>query len=63
MAELSHEEPVRRAREWAAREGHELQIVFDGLAAEDAPTSPACATRTTRSPSSLRVDNPQGSQV
>jgi hypothetical protein len=34
---LSREELVRRAREWAAREGHDLLIVFDGPAPEDAP--------------------------
>ena len=27
---------VRRAREWAAREGHELLIVFDGPPPQDA---------------------------
>jgi len=34
---LSREELVRRARVWAAREGHELLVVFDGPAPEDAP--------------------------
>jgi hypothetical protein len=34
---LSREELVRRAREWAAHEGHDLLIVFDGPAPEDAP--------------------------
>jgi hypothetical protein len=34
---LSHDELVRRAREWAAREGHELRIVFDGPPPEVAP--------------------------
>ncbi len=34
---LSPEELVARAREWAAREGHDLLIVFDGPAPEDAP--------------------------
>jgi GAF domain-containing protein len=34
---LSREELVRRARAWAAREGHELLIVFDGAPPEDAP--------------------------
>jgi hypothetical protein len=34
---LSREELVARAREWAAREGHELLIVFDGPAPEEAP--------------------------
>src|SRR5262249_54462176 len=30
-------ELVARAREWAEREGHELLVVFDGPAPEDAP--------------------------
>jgi hypothetical protein len=34
---VSREELVRRAREWAAGEGHELRIVFDGAPPEDAP--------------------------
>ena len=34
---LSREELVRRAREWAAGEGHELLVVFDGPPPEDAP--------------------------
>jgi hypothetical protein len=34
---LSPEELVRRAREWAAGEGHELLVVFDGPPPEDAP--------------------------
>jgi hypothetical protein len=34
---LSHEELVARARGWAAREGHDLLVVFDGPAPEEAP--------------------------
>jgi hypothetical protein len=34
---LSAEELVARARAWAAREGHELLVVFDGAPPEDAP--------------------------
>ena len=34
---LSPEELVARARAWAAREGHDLLIVFDGLGPEEAP--------------------------
>ena len=34
---LSRQELVARARGWAVREGHELLIVFDGEAPEDAP--------------------------
>ena len=34
---LSQEELVRRARDWAAREGHDLLIVFDGTPPEAAP--------------------------
>ena len=34
---LSREELVRRARDWAAREGHDLLIVFDGRPPTDAP--------------------------
>jgi hypothetical protein len=34
---LSREELVARARAWAARDGHELRIVFDGEAPKDAP--------------------------
>jgi hypothetical protein len=34
---LSREELVERARTWAAREGHELRVVFDGDAPEQAP--------------------------
>jgi hypothetical protein len=34
---LSREELVRRARRWAADEGHELVIVFDGEPPEYAP--------------------------
>jgi hypothetical protein len=34
---LSPEELVGRAREWAAGEGHELLVVFDGQPPEDAP--------------------------
>ena len=33
---LSREELVLRARDWAAREGHDLLIVFDGEPPEDA---------------------------
>jgi hypothetical protein len=34
---LTRDELVRRARAWAAREGHGLLIVFDGAPPEDAP--------------------------
>jgi hypothetical protein len=34
---VSQEELVRGAREWAAQEGHELLIVFDGVPPEEAP--------------------------
>ena len=34
---LSREALVERARAWADREGHELVIVFDGAAPEEAP--------------------------
>jgi hypothetical protein len=34
---LSRAELVARARAWAAREGHELLVVFDGRPPEDAP--------------------------
>jgi hypothetical protein len=34
---LSRDALVVRARDWAAREGHELLIVFDGRPPEDAP--------------------------
>jgi hypothetical protein len=34
---LSREELVARAREWATAEGHELLIVFDGGPPEEAP--------------------------
>ena len=34
---LSRDELVQRARAWAAREGHELLIVFDGAPPADAP--------------------------
>jgi hypothetical protein len=34
---LSPEELVARTRAWAAREGHDLLIVFDGSAPEEAP--------------------------
>ena len=34
---LSPEELVARARAWAAREGHDLSIVFDGPAPEAGP--------------------------
>ena len=34
---LSPEQLVARARAWAAREGHDLLIVFDGPAPEEAP--------------------------
>jgi hypothetical protein len=34
---ISREDLVRRAREWAAGEGHELLIVFDGMPPEQAP--------------------------
>jgi hypothetical protein len=34
---LSRDELVTRARAWAEREGHELLVVFDGAAPEDAP--------------------------
>ena len=33
---VSRDELVDLARVWAAREGHELRIVFDGAAPEDA---------------------------
>ena len=33
---ISREELVRRAREWAGSEGHELLVVFDGSPPEDA---------------------------
>jgi hypothetical protein len=34
---LGREELVERARAWAEREGHDLLVVFDGRAPEDAP--------------------------
>ena len=34
---VSREELVRRAREWAELEGHELLVVFDGAPPADAP--------------------------
>jgi hypothetical protein len=34
---LSREELVQRARDWASREGHDLLIVFDGEPPEVAP--------------------------
>lgn len=34
---LSREELVARAREWAAREGHDLLVVFDGEPPAQAP--------------------------
>jgi hypothetical protein len=34
---LSREELVRRAREWAAAERHDLLVVFDGTPPEEAP--------------------------
>jgi hypothetical protein len=34
---LSPEDLVRRARDWAGRESHELLVVFDGTPPEDAP--------------------------
>jgi hypothetical protein len=34
---LTREELVRRARGWAAGEGHELLVVFDGPSPEEAP--------------------------
>ena len=34
---LSREELVERARTWAGEDGHELRIVFDGEAPEQAP--------------------------
>ena len=34
---LSRERLVELARRWAGREGHELLIVFDGAAPEEAP--------------------------
>jgi hypothetical protein len=34
---LTQDELVRRAREWAASEGHGLLVVFDGPPPEDAP--------------------------
>jgi hypothetical protein len=34
---LSREELVERTRAWAAREGHELLIIFDGPPPEEAP--------------------------
>lgn len=33
---VSPEQLVRRAREWASREGHELMVFFDGPPPEDA---------------------------
>jgi hypothetical protein len=33
----SREQLVRRARDWAAREGHDLLVVFDGTPPESAP--------------------------
>jgi hypothetical protein len=33
---LSRAELVQRAREWAAREGHDLLVVFDGRSPEEA---------------------------
>jgi hypothetical protein len=34
---LSRDELVRRAREWAAAERHDLLVVFDGAPPEEAP--------------------------
>lgn len=34
---LSREELVDRCRDWAARQGHEVLVVFDGPPPEDAP--------------------------
>jgi hypothetical protein len=34
---MSQEQLVHRAREWAASEGHQVLIVFDGAPPEDAP--------------------------
>ena len=34
---LSREQLVERARAWAAREGHDVLIVFDGTPSEEAP--------------------------
>jgi hypothetical protein len=34
---LTREQLVRRARDWARREGHELLVVFDGRPPEEAP--------------------------
>ena len=34
---LSREELVRGVRAWAAREGHDLLIIFDGVPPEEAP--------------------------
>lgn len=34
---LTREQLVDHVREWAGREGHEVLIVFDGAAPEDAP--------------------------
>ncbi|MEP6811621.1 MAG: hypothetical protein ABI990_01390 [Actinomycetota bacterium] len=34
---LSREELVRRTRDWAAHEGHDLLVVFDGTPPEEAP--------------------------
>ncbi|NUR76013.1 MAG: hypothetical protein HOQ28_06995 [Thermoleophilia bacterium] len=34
---LSREELVRRTRDWAAGEGHDLLVVFDGQPPDDAP--------------------------
>jgi hypothetical protein len=34
---MSQEQLVRRSREWAATEGHQLLIVFDGPPPENAP--------------------------
>jgi hypothetical protein len=49
---LSRDELVGRARDWAAREGHELLIVFDGRPPRTHPISSARPTPTTRSSSS-----------
>jgi hypothetical protein len=34
---VSRDELVRRVRDWAAAEGHEPLIVFDGMPSEEAP--------------------------
>jgi hypothetical protein len=34
---VARDELVRRVRDWAARDGHEVLIVFDGTPPEEAP--------------------------